>query len=79
MLAASCTAAADIITLDNQPCQETVNAFADLIRPFLSPPGVIIEDQIDISAFFTVLDRLTMVEGYELDFLYESVAGGGIH
>ena len=77
MLAASCTVAVDVITLDGQVCQGTVNAFADRIRPFLSPPGVINDDQIDIGAYFSVLDLLTMEEGYELDFLYESVEGGG--
>ena len=77
MLAASCTVAVEVITLDSQPCQGTVNAFAELIRPFQSPPGVINNDQIDVGAYFSVLDLLTMEEGYELDFFYETVAGGG--
>ena len=77
MLSASLSFAAEVITPDSHICQETVDAFEELIRPYLSPPGVINDDQIDVGAFFTVLDLLRMEEGYELDFLYETVAGGG--
>ncbi|MCK5115853.1 MAG: hypothetical protein KAR44_04590 [Candidatus Aegiribacteria sp.] len=64
MLAASYTFAVEVITPDSHTCQGTVNAFAELIRPLQSSTGVINDDQIDVGDFFSVLNLLTMEEGY---------------
>lgn len=63
--------------------QSTVNAVSDLIRPLRVPDHLLTEDAVktsedfDVNEYFSILDHLSMPEGYTLDYIYHYDVLGG--
>ncbi|MBN2362661.1 hypothetical protein JXL83_00855 [candidate division WOR-3 bacterium] len=63
--------------LDSNYCQNKVDEFNQLIKPYFCYEETDPDKRFDVTNFLLVLDLLSMDSGYRLDFLYMPVAGGG--